>query len=350
MSAPALIDVLPAHRFDEERLGAYLAGRVPGLEGGRIAVRQFQGGQSNPTFRLDTGAGQFVLRKKPPGPLLPSAHQVEREYRAISALHGSGVPVPRPILLCEDPDVIGTAFYVMEFVDGRVFERPELPDLDPAERAAIYDAMNETLAALHRVDWAAAGLEGFGKPENYLARQIDRWSRQYRASIVGEADPVMEELITWLGANIPAESRTTIAHGDFRLGNLLFAQGEPRVAAVLDWELSTLGDPLGDLAYCCLPYHLPAGLAGVKGLVGADLKTLGVPSEEEFVAAYCRRTGRQGIAGWTFYLTFALFRLAAIVQGVYARAVQGNASSANALEVGKRATLLARTAHGLAMG
>ncbi|HEY0833350.1 MAG TPA: phosphotransferase [Azospirillum sp.] len=349
MSAPALIDVLPAHRFDEARLGAYLAGLVPGL-GGPIAIRQFQGGQSNPTFRLDTAAGRFVLRKKPPGPLLPSAHQVEREYRVIAALHGSGVPVPRPILLCEDPNVIGTAFYVMEYVDGRVFERPDLPGLAPAERAAVYDAMNGTLAALHRVDWAAAGLDGFGRPENYLARQIDRWSRQYRASVVGEADPVMEELIAWLGANTPTDGLTTIAHGDFRLGNLLFAHGRPRVAAVLDWELSTLGDPLGDLAYCCLPYHLPAGLAGVKGLVGADLAALGIPAEEAFVAAYCRRTGRDGIAGWTFYLTFALFRLAAIVQGVYARAVQGNASSANALEVGKRATLLARTAHGLALG
>ncbi|HYG91353.1 MAG TPA: phosphotransferase [Azospirillum sp.] len=345
---PVLIDVLPAHRFDEERLRAYLSGHVPGL--GTVAVRQFQGGQSNPTFLLDSAAGRFVLRKKPPGPLLPSAHQVEREYRIIAALHGSDVPVPRPVLLCEDTEVIGTAFYVMEYVDGRVLERPDLEGMARPERRAVYDAMNATMAALHRVDWAAAGLTGFGKPENYLARQVDRWSRQYRASIVGEADPVMEELIAWLGANMPAEGPAAIAHGDFRLGNLLYAPHEARVAAVLDWELSTLGDPLGDLAYCCLPYRLPAGVDGIKGLRGLDLAALGIPSEEEFVAAYCRRTGREGIAGWTFYLTFSLFRLAAILQGVYARAVQGNASNANALEVGKRATLLARTAQDLAFG
>ncbi|PWC44762.1 phosphotransferase [Azospirillum sp. TSO22-1] len=345
---PALTDVLPAHRFDEERLRAYLSGHIPGL--GAIAVRQFQGGQSNPTFLLDTAAGRFVLRKKPPGPLLPSAHQVEREHRIIAALHGSGVPVPRPVLLCEDPEVIGTAFYVMDYVDGRIFERTDLEGLDPAGRGAVYDAMNATMAALHRVDWTAAGLDGFGKPENYLARQVDRWSRQYRASIVGEPDPVMEDVIGWLGASMPPEEPTTIAHGDFRLGNLLYAHGEPRVLAVLDWELSTLGNPLGDLAYCCLPYHLPAGVEGVKGLRGLDLAALGIPSEEAFVEAYCRRTGRVGIAGWTFYLTFSLFRLAAILQGVHARAVQGNASNANALEVGKRATLLARTARGLAFG
>ncbi len=344
----ALIDVLPAHRFDVERLAACLSDHEPGL--GRIAVRQFQGGQSNPTYLLETGAGRFVLRKKPPGPLLPSAHQVEREYRVISALYGSEVPVPRPVMLCEDPDVIGTAFYVMEYVDGRIFERPDLDGLPPAGRRALYDAMNGTIAALHRVDWAAAGLTGFGRTENFLARQIDRWTRQYRASIVGEADPVMEELIAWLGANTPADSVVTIAHGDFRLGNLIFAPDAPRVAAVLDWELSTLGDPLGDLAYCCLPYHLPAGVDGVKGLQGLDLAALGIPSEEEFVASYCRRTGRDGIAGWTFYLTFSLFRLTAILQGVYARAVQGNAANANALEVGKRAALLARTARVLAFG
>ncbi|SMH62788.1 phosphotransferase [Azospirillum agricola] len=344
----ALIPVLPVHRFDEDRLRAYLADRIPGLGG--IAVRQFQGGQSNPTFRLDTGAGSFVLRKKPPGPLLPSAHQVEREYRVIAALHGSAVPVPRAILLCEDPDIIGTAFYVMDCVDGRILERPELEGHTPADRSAVYDAMNTTLAALHSVDWAAAGLGGFGRTEHYLTRQIDRWTRQYRASVVGEADPVMEELIVWLTANTPADARITIAHGDFRLGNLLFAPEAPRVAAVLDWELSTLGDPLGDLAYCCLPYHLPAEMDGVKGLRGIDLAALGIPTEDEFVAAYCRRTGRDGIASWTFYLTFSLFRLAAILQGVHARAVQGNASNSNALEVGRRATLLARTAQGLALG
>lgn len=344
----SLIEVRPAHRFDEDRLRRWLAERVQGI--GPIAVRQFQGGQSNPTYLLETAAGRFVLRKKPPGPLLPSAHQVEREYRIVAALHGSEVPVPRPVLLCEDAEVVGTAFYVMEYVQGRILDRPELEGMTRDERAATYDAMNATLAALHRVDWATAGLTGFGRTENYLARQIDRWARQYRASLVEEADPAMEELIAWLVRNQPDDGAIAIAHGDYRLGNLIFAPDGPRVAAVLDWELSTLGDPLGDLAYCCLPYRLPAGVDGIKGLRGLDLEALGIPSEEAFVAAYCQRTGRDGIADWTFYLAFALFRLAAILQGVHARAVQGNASSANALEVGRRASLLARTAHALALG
>ena len=343
-----LIPVRPAHRFDEARLAAYLAG--PLGDPGPVTVLQFQGGQSNPTFRLDTRAGRFVLRKKPPGPLLPSAHQVEREYRIIAALHGSDVPVPRPLLLCEDADVIGTPFYIMECVEGRILSQPDLAGMDPDERAAVYDAMNATLAALHRTDWAALGLGDFGRTDRYLARQIACRTPQYRASLVGDADPVMEALAVWLADSIPADGATAIADGDFRLGNLIFAPVAPRVAAVLDWELSTLGDPLGDLAYCCLPYRLPAGAAGVKGLMGLDLPALGIPDEDSFIAAYCRRTGRDGIGGWSFYLAFSLFRLAAILQGVHARAVQGNASSADALEVGQRAALLARTAHALALG
>lgn len=347
---PHLIVPSPTFQLDEDRLAAYLRDHVPGLN--RFSVRQFQGGQSNPTYLLDAGdAGRFVLRKKPPGRLLPSAHQVEREYRVISALHGTDVPVPTPITLCEDADVIGTPFYVMGYVPGRVHDHPRVDGVDPAERAALHDSMNATLAALHRVDWAAVGLTGFGKTENYLGRQIDRWARQYRASIVDEADPVMEELMVWLEGNIPADTRTTIAHGDFRIGNLMYAPDAPRVAAVLDWELCTLGDPLGDLAYCCLPYHLPVeGEGGGKGLVGLDLKSLGIPSEAAFLDAYQERVGCAVGSGWTFYLTFALFRLASILQGVYARAVQGNASDANALAVGKRAATLAHAARTLANG
>ena len=342
-----LIDVLPHHRFDEDRLAAYLAPRIPGL--GRPKIRQFQGGQSNPTFLLESAAGRFVLRKKPPGALLPSAHQVEREFRVISALHGSAAPVPRPILLCEDPEVIGAAFYVMEHVEGRLFDHPALPELEASERRPIFAAMSATLAALHGVDWKAAGLADYGKPENYLGRQLDRWTRQYRAS-VKEADPIMEELIVWLAANKPQGGDVAIAHGDYRLGNLIFAPAAPRVAAILDWELSTLGDPLGDLAYCCLPYYLPSDMPGLRGLQGMDLAALGIPREEEFVEDYCRRAGRSGIPDWTFYLAFSLFRLTAILQGVYARALQGNAADANALAVGERAAHLARAAHALAIG
>lgn len=345
-SGSALSDVSARHRFDEDALARYLADKA-GISG-PVSVRQYQGGQSNPTFLLETGTGRLVLRKKPPGNLLPSAHQIEREYRVIAALHGSSVPVPRPVLLCEDPEVIGTAFFVMEHVEGRVITDTSLPDATPEDRATIFDGMNEALAALHLVDWQAAGLGDFGKPERYVARQIERWTKQYRSSRAENPDPAMEELIPWLAANLPEEEPARIAHGDFRLGNLIIARdggsGRPRVAAVLDWELSTLGDPLGDVAYCCLPWHLPAGIPGASGLAGLDLPRLGIPSEAEFVARYAERTGRDGIPGWNFYLAFSLFRLAAILFGVEARARQGNASSANALEVAGRATHLSRLA------
>ena len=337
-----LIDPLPQHRFDEARLAAHLAAHLPEI--GALRVRQFQGGQSNPTYLLETAIGRLVLRKKPPGVLLPSAHQVEREYRILSALHGSMVPVPEPLLLCENAEIIGTPFFVMRHVEGRIFEQPTLDRAPIPSRRALILAAAETLAALHRVDWRAAGLETFGKPENFLSRQIDRWARQYRASIVGAGDPDMEALILWLEENRPAESRVTIAHGDYRIGNLIFAPTEARVAAVLDWELSTLGDPLGDLAYCCLAWHLPHNVPGVKGLVGLDLAAEGLPGEAEFVAAYCEHAGLDRIKGWNFYLAFSLFRLASILQGVYARAIQGNAANANALVAGKNAGLLARIA------
>jgi len=335
-----LIEVLAGHRFDEAGLARYLAARLPGIGG--IRVRQFQGGQSNPTYLLETALGRLVLRKKPPGVLLPSAHQIEREYRIIAALRGSAVPVPEALHLCEDTAIIGTPFFVMRHVEGRIFPQPDLAGASKQERRALFLSAAETLAALHGVDWQAAGLATFGKPENYLARQIDRWTRQYRASDAGDA--AMDALIRWLEANIPPQSRVAIAHGDYRIGNLIFAPKTPRVAAVLDWELSTLGDPLGDLAYCCLCYHLPHDVPGVKGVAGLDLAAEGLPDEAEFVAHYRRHAGLAAIEGWTFYRAFALFRLAAILFGVNARALQGNAANANALTAGRNAGLLAQIA------
>jgi aminoglycoside phosphotransferase (APT) family kinase protein len=333
-----LIEVLPLHRFDEIRLAAYLAEALPGV--GAIRVRQFQGGQSNPTYLLETGLGRLVLRKKPPGVLLPSAHQIEREYRIIAALRGTAVPVPEALHLCEDAGVIGTPFFVMRHVEGRIFQQPDLAAAPKEERRALFLSAAETLAVLHGVDYRAAGLESFGKPENYLVRQIDRWSRQYRAS--DSCDVAMDALIQWLEANIPAPGRVAIAHGDYRVGNLIFAPEAPRVAAVLDWELSTIGDPLSDLAYCCLCYHLPHDVPGVKGLAGLDLAAEGLPDEADFVAHYCQHAGLAEVADWTFYRAFALFRLAAILFGINARARQGNAANANARTAGRNAGLLAR--------
>lgn len=334
-----LIDVLPAHRLDEARLADYLADHIDGVRD-QLVLHQFQGGQSNPTYRLSTPGGLYVLRKKPPGTLLPSAHQVEREYKVISALHDTPVPVPRPVVLCEDAGVIGTPFYVMEHVEGRVIARPEAADLRPEERTAMVTSMAQTMAALHNVDWQAVGLADFGRPDNYLARQIDRWSKQYDASIVDQPDTAMTNLSRWLRQAMPAESRTTIVHGDFRMGNLIYATDTPRVVAILDWELSTLGDPLADLAYCCLPYHLPGIGDGAKGYEGLYLDALGIPPERDVLETYRRLTGWDSIDHWPFYLAFSLFRLAAICHGVYARAHKGNASSANALDIGRRATQL----------
>ena len=343
--------VTRAHRFDERRLADYLFEQ--GLEEfrGGLTVLQYQGGQSNPTFRLEAGGRHFVLRKKPPGDLLPSAHLVEREYRVMKALADTDVPVPAMLLLCEDPAVIGQTFFVMEHIEGRVLPAPDLPEaVSSTERAAIYDAMNRTLARLHSVDWRAAGLSDFGKPVDYVARQISRWTRQYEAARHREI-PAMEALIEWLPDHVPGrrggetnETReeTTIAHGDFRLDNMILHPTEPRVVAVVDWELSTLGHPLADLAYNCMTYHLPRGPRW-KGLGDVDCAALGIPSEEEYVAAYCRRTGRDGVPDWNFFVAFGLFRLASICQGVYARAMQGNASSRNALEIGRKAPTLAET-------
>ncbi len=335
----SLRPIADAHRFDEARLAEFLGDHLPGIAG-PMTVRQFEGGQSNPTFLIETGAGRYVLRKKPPGTLLPSAHLVEREYRVMSALKDSGVPVPAMHLLCEDAGLIGTSFYVMDHVAGRVFRDPSLHGIAPADRAAIYDAMNDTLARLHAVDWRAAGLSDFGKPENYIGRQTDRWTRQYRASQTEEIT-AMDRLIDWLPANMPAEEEVSIAHGDFRLENLIFHPTEPKVMAVLDWELSTLGHPLSDLAYNCMTYHFPAKGLSFPGLGGLDLTTLGIPAESDYVAAYCRRTGREGIPDRNFFLAFSLFRMAAILQGVYARSLQGNAASEKAAKMGEMPALLA---------
>jgi len=316
------------HQFDEAALARHLRAHGAGFDG-PLRVQQFHGGQSNPTYLLEVGGRRFVLRKKPPGALLPSAHQIEREYRVQCALQGTVVPVPRQILLCEDPGVIGTAFYVMAFVEGRIFERVD--DIgSPQNTQQMYATLVQTLAALHAVDWRAAGLSDFGRGEGYLARQLDRWTRQYQASVIGTPDPMLGPLAAWLHERLPRESATAITHGDFRLGNLVFEPDGPGIAAVLDWELSTLGDPLADLAYLCIPYHLPPGIPGVTGLGGLDIARLGVPDEASLLAAYCRHTGRDDLPHWAFYQVFVLFRLAAIVQGVYARAVQGNASSGNA--------------------
>ncbi len=340
-STVQLVDVLEAHRFDEQKLSDYLRQVLPQDFDGGIAVKQFQGGQSNPTFLLESGGRRYVLRKKPPGKLLPSAHMVEREYQVIRALRDTDVPVPDALHLCEDTEVIGTAFYIMRFVEGRVYSDPTAEGLSPQQRRDIMNATADTMAKLHRVDYKAVGLEEFGRPGNYISRQISRWSKQYEASRTGD-NPAMEKLMAWLPNNLPDADETTIAHGDFRVGNLMLHPEREEVVAVLDWELATLGHPLSDLAYCCIPYSLEAGQKGMRGLIGLDLKALGMPTEEEFVARYAEAAGRPGgIEAWPFYKAFSLFRLAAIVQGVYKRALDGNAANADAITMGDRAAKLA---------
>jgi len=320
---------MTGHSLDLDSLGAYLAGRVEGLRP-PLTAHQFTGGMSNPTFEITDAEGRrYVLRKKPPGDLLPSAHAVEREFRIMSALAGTEVPVAPPLVLCEDLDVLGQAFYLMGHVDGRVFRQLDLPDMVPEERSAIYDAMNATLAALHRVDWRKIGLADFGREGGYAARQVKRWTGQYLASATDDL-PAMNRLIEWLPANVPPAAETTIAHGDFRLENMIFHPTEPRVLAVVDWELSTLGDPLADLAYNCLPWHMPDPRRGDLR-ANAPAET-GIPAESDYLAAYARRTGRSDTGDWTFYQVLSLFRLGAIAQGVYKRGLDGNATSDAALQ------------------
>jgi aminoglycoside phosphotransferase (APT) family kinase protein len=319
----------------EGALLCWLEQHVDGFEG-PARLEKFKGGQSNPTFKLTAASGSYVLRRQPPGKLLPSAHAVDREYRVMQALAGTAVPVPRVCSLCTNRDVIGSMFYVMEFSQGRIFWKAALPELDSREqRAAVYDEMNRVLAALHNVDPLAVGLEDYGKPGNYFARQLTRWTGQYRASELRKI-PAMEELIAWLEQNQPPDDgRIALVHGDYRLDNLVFHPGEPRIVAVLDWELSTLGHPFADLAYQCMQLRMPAQQAATPGLAGLDRDQLGIPSEPEYVARYCQRTGIEGIDHWTFYLAFSFFRLAAIIQGVAKRAVDGNASNPRAAELGQ---------------
>lgn len=328
-SAEELIPVRAAHRFDEGALASYLRGKLDGARS-PMRVRQFHGGQSNPTFVLDFGAHDYVMRKKPPGELLPSAHAVEREYRVQKALSGSGLPLADMYLLCEDDSVIGTPFYVMERKRGRVFHTVTMAGSDPGERARVYAHMNECLAALHGVDWRAAGLADFGRPGSYFARQVGRWSKQYLMSKQREI-AAMDRLIEWLPENLPDDEETTVVHGDYRLGNLMIHAARPEVIAVFDWELSTLGHPLADLGYNLLPWSTDRDRR--QGLAGADLAALGIPDRDSYIAAYRRAAGRAEFDP-TFYVAFSLFRSAAIVEGVYARGLAGNASSADAANYG----------------
>lgn len=329
-SSISLVPVLPNHRFDEKALARWLSGRIAGAEDG-ITVHQFQGGLSNPTFFLQAGDHEYVLRKQPPGNLLPGAHAVDREFRVQQALQGSAVPVAKMRVFCDDPTVIGQIFYVMDHVEGRIFSDRLLPSFTPSDRAAAYDAMNEVLAALHEIDFAAIGLSDFGRHDQYIARQVSRWGRNYKASIP-DPMPEMEKVILWLEENVPAEESAAIVHGDYRFGNIILDPVKPAIVALLDWELSTIGHPLADLAYNCLPWRLPSSTE--RGFADIDFRPLGIPSEEEYVAAYARRRGIGEIPNWTYFLVFAMFRTAAILGGVYARAKAGNASDARSLETG----------------
>lgn len=337
------VPVLDAHRFDEDALTRFMSDHVDGFAP-PLEVTQFQGGMSNPTFMLTDGNGKrYVLRKKPPGELLPSAHAVDREFKVISALNATDVPVAKAYALCEDDAVIGQAFYIMEFLEGRVFRDVALPDLPPDERRAIYEAMNDALAKLHSVDFEAIGLSDYGRVGGYISRQVRRWSQQYEASKTDEI-PEMDKLTAWLNDNMPDDSLTTIVHGDFRLENLIYHPTKPRVLAVVDWELGTLGNPLSDLAYNCLTYHYADPRWG--DIIDLDYEVTGIPSEEDYVAQYCARTGRE-IDDYTYYLVLSLFRFAAIIQGVYYRGVQGNAATPAALQRKGKCELLAKIAWAL---
>jgi aminoglycoside phosphotransferase (APT) family kinase protein len=336
-----------SHAFDIQALSDWLASRLPSFQG-PLHVAQFKGGQSNPTYLLTTSARRYVMRSKP-GPvarLLPSAHAIEREYRVMGALQGTGVPVPAMVALCDDESVIGRAFYIMEHVEGRVLWDQSLPGMSRSQRGAIYDEMNRVMAALHRVDPAAAGLGDYGRPGNYFERQIGRWSKQYQASIT-EPIEAMDRLIEWLPAHIPAGARdgsqVSVVHGDFRLDNLIFHPTEARVLAVLDWELSTLGHPLADFSYHCMAWHIPHTLS--RGIAGLDIDALGIPDEDEYLRRYCERTARVDLeavrADWNFYLAYNLFRIAAILQGIARRVVDGTAASAGAVKAGSGARPLA---------
>jgi len=326
-----------AQRIDPARLAAWMKDNVPGFRG-TPAIEQFKGGQSNPTYRVESAGKRYVLRRKPPGKLLPSAHAVDREYRIVTALASTDVPVAKTYALCLDESIIGTAFYAMDCVAGRIFWDPALPGLVPAERAAIYDAMNDTIARLHRVDYAALGLGDFGRPGNYVKRQIERWTRQYRASET-ERIAAMDDLIDWLPAHAPDDAETAIVHGDFRIDNMIFAADAPRIVAVLDWELSTLGHPVSDFAYHMMAWRL--GPESYRGLLGQNLPALGIPDEAACRARYAQRVGRADLAHWDFYMAYNMFRLSAILQGIMGRVVEGTAANPHAADSGRRARAMA---------
>ncbi|HET6941443.1 MAG TPA: phosphotransferase family protein [Sphingomicrobium sp.] len=330
-------------RFDAEALDRWLAEHVPGHDG-PIEVSQFKGGQSNPTYRIDTAQTSLVLRRKPPGTLLPGAHAVDREYRVLAALGAQGFPVPRVFGLCEDEDVIGTAFYVMDMVPGRIVWEAHFPGMSREDRAAHFDAMNATIAKLHGYDPETIGLGDFGKPSGFVERQVARWSKQYLGDTDAGRVPAMDRLVDWLGRNLPRDSqRSSVVHGDYRCDNMIFDPDQPIIRAVLDWELSTLGDPGADFTYHLLMYRMPGG-PNFSGLAGMDLPALGIPSEEDYVAAYCRRTGRDHLPDKDYLIVFCLFRLAAILHGIKGRLARGNASSAHAAQMVERLEPLAELA------
>lgn len=326
-----LIEPLPQHRLDERALFDRLKAELPDFSE-PAEVRQFQGGQSNPTYLITTPDRRFVLRKKPPGKLLPSAHQVEREFRVMQALEGTDVPVPKVRFLCEDESVLGAVFYVMDYVEGRVLTDTRLTAEPRETRKPIFEELALTLAALHRIDPASVGLSDFGRAENYVGRQIDRWTKQYLAAKTDEI-PEMDALIAWLPENAPSSDETAIVHGDFRLGNMIYASGSPDILAVLDWELATLGHPLSDLAYAALPYHLPPG-GPMPGLRGIDVEAEGLMSEQAFLETYAKCVGRDDVPDFAFFLALSLFRLAGITQGVYARSLAGNAADPSSARMG----------------
>ncbi|KAF0180086.1 MAG: hypothetical protein FD160_1877 [Caulobacteraceae bacterium] len=333
------------HAIDEGALAGWLTANVEGYAG-PLQVRQFRGGQSNPTYQLVTPARKYVLRRKPPGKLLPSAHAVDREFKVISALYPTGFPVARPFGLCTDDSVIGTWFYVMDMVEGRILWDGAMPDSNPAERAAVYRAKIETLAQLHNTDVAAVGLSDFGKPGNYFGRQVDRWTKQYLASETQKIE-AMDRLIDWLPKSLPNDDRTSIVHGDYRLDNMVLHPTEPRVIAVLDWELSTLGNPLADFTYLLMNWVMPQD-GGRSGLAGMDLKAAGIPTVDEAVAIYCKATGREGLPELDWYFAYNSFRLAGICQGIAGRVRDGTAASPQAVAMGERVPLLAEAARGFA--
>ncbi|MDB5840957.1 MAG: phosphotransferase family protein [Herminiimonas sp.] len=327
-------------KFDIAALQEYMRAHVDGFSGD-VAIEQFKGGQSNPTFKLTAGGQHYVLRTKP-GPaarLLASAHAIDREFRVMDALSKAGFPAARQYALCTDESVIGRAFYIMEFVNGRVLWDQTMPGMSNSERAAYYDEMNRVMAQLHTIDYEAIGLGSYGKPGNYFGRQIDRWTRQYKASETEKIE-AMDRLIEWLPEHIPPGDDTSIVHGDYRLDNMMFHPTEPRILAVLDWELSTLGHPLADFSYHCMSWHIPPGQ--FRGIGGIDHKALGIPTEEEYIAKYCERTGKTiRMEDWTFYLAYNMFRMAGILQGIMKRYVDGTAASEQALKSGKSARPMA---------